>query len=323
MIGVPLSVVLGFVFAVILALSLLAFGSLIRKDESRLLASRIERYGPRQAASPEGEQGAVATAAVGWVTRLLRSSNAESGLATRLDLAGIQRQSAEWVVLGGCASLTLAAVATLLLGNVFAGVAVGMAAGWAGMHLLVSLRIARRRSAFAEQLPDILQLLAGSLQSGFSLPQALGAVVGEDHQPSAGELSRALAETRLGAEMEDALQRVAERMDSMDLRWTVMAIRIQREVGGNLAEVLRNTMGTMRERAQLRRHVRSLSAEGRLSAYILLALPVAIGSYMFLVAKAYMKVLYTTPVGLLMLGVTVVLFGIGWVWMRRIIKVEL
>ena len=156
----------------------------------------------------------------------------------------------------------------------------------------------RNRAAFAEQLPDVLQLIAGSLQSGFSLPQALDAVVREDTQPSTGEFSRALAEVRIGADLEDALDRVADRMDSADLRWTVMAIRIQREVGGNLAEVLLDNRGTMRERAFLRRHVRALSAEGRLSAYILVVLPVLVGIWLFISSPSYMRPLYTTPAGL-------------------------
>ncbi len=321
--AVPLAIVLGLVFVALVTVSLAALGSLGSRDQNRLLAAQIERYGPRSAPAPADDDGAVARTAVDWVTRLLRSSNAESGLAARLDLAGISQRPGEWVVLGSCASVVLAVALTVLLGNVLVGMVSGALAGWLGMRLAVSVRIGRRRAAFGEQLPDVLQLLAASLESGFSLSQALTAVVREETQPSAGEFSRALSETRIGATMEEALQRVADRMDCTDLRWTVMAIRIQREVGGNLGEVLRNTMATMRERAQLRRHVRALSAEGRLSAYVLLALPLAIGTWMFMADWAYMRTLYTTGIGLLMLGVTVVLFTIGWFWMRKVIKVEM
>ena len=176
----------------------------------------------------------------------------------------------------------LAALLTVLSNSLLAGILIGALVGWLGMRLIVSVRISRRQAAFAEQLPDVLQLVAGALQSGFSLPQALDAVVREDSQPAAGEFSRALAETRIGGELEIAMNRVADRMDSTDLRWTVMAIGIQRQVGGNLVEVLRNTVDTMRERAQMRRQVRALSAEGRLSAYILVALPLLMAGYMFL-----------------------------------------
>ena len=168
----------------------------------------------------------------------------------------------------------------------------------------------------------MLQLIAGSLQSGFSLPQALDAVVREGTQPSMGEFSRALAEARLGADLEDALNRVADRMDSTDLRWTVMAIRIQREVGGNLAEVLRTTVGTMRERAFLRRQVSSLSAEGRLSAYILIALPVLIGGVVLLQRPELHAAAVHHPGRAGHARRRAALIVVGALWMRKLIKVE-
>jgi Flp pilus assembly protein TadB len=316
----PLVAVLGVVFAALFVTVLLVAGSLHRDKAGRLLADRIERYGPRHAPATADGDGKVAGAAVGWVTTLLRSSNTERGLAHRLDLAGIGRKPAEWVLLGCCASVALAAVLTLLLGNALVGILAGALAGWLVMRLTVSTRIGRRRAAFSQQLPDVLQLIASSLQSGFSLPQAMDAVVRDDTQPAAGEFSRALAETRIGAELEDALNRAAERMDSIDLRWTVMAIRIQREVGGNLAEVLHNVVKTMRERAYLRRQVRALSAEGRLSAYVIVALPVVIGAWLFFRDPVYMRLLYTTLPGLIMLAAAVVLVVLGSLWMRALIK---
>jgi Flp pilus assembly protein TadB len=156
---------------------------------------------------------------------------------------------------------------------------------------------------------------------GFSLPQALDSVVREEGQPASGEFGLALAEARLGVELDVALDGVANRMASDDLRWTVMAIRIQREVGGNLAEVLRNTVGTMRERSYLRRQVRALSAEGRMSAYVLIALPVLVGGWLFLTSRTYMHPLYTTPIGLGMLIAAFAFVGVGAFWMRKVITV--
>ncbi|MGE5133161.1 MAG: type II secretion system F family protein [Gemmatimonadota bacterium] len=318
-----LVLVLVLVFAALFTVAVLAIGSLRRSDQSRLLTAQIDRYGPRQAPAPDGGEGVVARRAVGGMTRLLRSSSVEPGLARRLDLAGIGRSPAEWAVLGGCASAGLIAVLTVLTGNLVLGVLLGVVTGWAAMRFTLTIRISRRRAAFADQLPDTLQLIAGSLQAGFSLPQALDAVVREDSQPVAGEFARALAEVRIGADLEDGLARVADRMNSTDLSWTVMAVRIQREVGGNLAEVLRNTVATMRERAALRRHVRALSAEGRLSAYILIALPILIAIWLFISSPGYMRPLYTTPVGVLMLIGGAVLMVVGSFWMSRVIKVEM
>ena len=190
------------------------------------------------------------------------------------------------------------------------------------MRMSLNLMIRRRRAAFAEQLPDLLQLTASSLKSGFSLLQALDAVVREGAQPAAAEFSRALAEARLGGDLEDCVEMIANRMDSADLRWTVMAIRIQRGIGGNLAEVLTTIAGTIRERGFLRRQVRALSAEGRLSAYILVALPVLVGGWLFIADRTYMRPLYTTHVGLLMLGVAIALVVVGSLWMRKMIRLE-
>ncbi len=173
-----------------------------------------------------------------------------------------------------------------------------------------------------EHLPDTLQLIASALtRAGFSLAQAIDAVVREDLQPIAGEVSRALAEVRLGGNLEDGLDAIADRMDSDDLHWTVTAIRIQQGVGGNLAEILLTIAGTIRERAFLRRHVRALSA--RLSAYVLVALPVLIGIWLFASATQYMRPLYTTPVGELALGAAIVMVVLGTIWMRKMINIKI
>ncbi len=260
--------------------------------------------------------------AVGLTEQVLRSGGWEASLAERLDLAGIRMKPAEWTLLRVCTGVVLIALLTLLGMPLLVSVPLGGLLAWSVTWALVRIKICRRRAAFADQLPDVLQLIAGSLKSGFSLAQALDAVVRDNTQPAAGEISRALAETRIGSALEPALERVAARMASDDLRWIVMAIRIQREVGGNLAEVLLTTVATMRERAQVRRQVRALSAEGRLSAYILIALPVALGTFFFTTKPEYMEPLHSTPVGWLMLIVAVLLMAVGTFWMSRLVKVE-
>ena len=137
--------------------------------------------------------------------------------------------------------------------------------------------------------------MAGGLQAGLSLPQAVDTVVREGHEPMAGELRRALVEQRLGVDITDALESVGERMDSEDFGWVVMAIRIQREVGGNLAEILHTVSDTLREREYLRRQVKALSAEGRLSGYILVGLPPLIFIYMLFVQPGVRRPCSTPP----------------------------
>ncbi|HUC59226.1 MAG TPA: type II secretion system F family protein [Streptosporangiaceae bacterium] len=318
--------VLGVVFVAIAFFAYLALSSLQPAGKRPTLDSQLGRYGPMSAPAPEGEtqdaEGTLARRAVAMMGQVLRSGRSEPKLAIRLDRAGIGRQPAEWALLGVCACAGLAALLSLMLGNVFLGVVVGVLAGWAGMRLLLSVKISRRRATFDSQLPNVLQLVASSVATGFSLAQALNTVVSEEAQPASGEFARALGEVQLGADLPDALEGVAGRLDSADLRWVVMAIRIQRETGGNLAEVLRNTVNTMRERAYLRRQVRSLSAEGRLSAWVLLALPVLVGGWLFYSSPAYMRPLYTSAFGILMLVGAIILVIVGALWMRKIINVE-
>ncbi|NIK59092.1 VWA domain-containing protein [Kribbella shirazensis] len=309
------------VFAVLLLVVLLLRRQGVRRDNARRLVEQMRHYGPHHEEAGESE-GPAAQTALGVVGEVLRAAGADQGLARRLDLANLKRTPAEW------AALTLSASAVLAVGLVLSGLdlllslPIGLVVGWIGQHVYLSIRAGRRRAAFGEQLPDVLQLIVGSLRSGFSLAQAVDAVVRDGTQPAADEFSRALAETRIGVELEDGLDRVAARMECDDLRWVVMATRIQREVGGNLAEVLRNTIDTMRERAKIRRHIRAVSAEGRLSGYIIVALPLALGTWLTLSKPQYMQPLFSSPIGWLLVAGGAALIVVGALWIRVLIKVE-
>jgi Flp pilus assembly protein TadB len=321
--GLPLGVTLVVLFAAIFALAALVLAAAYpdpRARRARRMLTSIEWYGSQRPATAGG--GPLARVADGLVAPLLRVGGLEQRIGERLDLAGSARRPAEWVLLGGCPSAACAVLLLLLRVGPLVAIAIGALFGWLAMRFVLSLRISRRRAAFSDQLPDVLQFIAGTLHSGFSLAQGLDAVVREDAQPAASEFSRAMVRSQIGMTLEDALDAVADRMESADLRWTVIAIKTQREVGGNLAEVLGQTVETMRERASIRREVRALSAEGRLSAYILIALPILIAGYLFLVSPVYLSLLYTTGVGLGMLAATAVLMVIGSLWMRKVVKVE-
>jgi tight adherence protein B len=310
--------VLAGVFLALLATPLLVFGRLRERDKTRVLDSRIGPYVP--AAGAGGGEGPGSALRV--VARLLRYRDTDRKLADRLDLAALRRKPAEWVLVCSGASASVMVLLTMVTGNPLAGIVVGGTAGWAGARLTLSLWIKRRRNAFQSQLPDVLELMAGSLRSGLTLARALDAVEQQDLQPISAEFSRALSDVRIGAGVEDALESVAARMDSADLRWAIMAMRIHRTVGGNLVEILQNVMATMREREYLRRQIRSLSAEGRLSAYVLIALPIAIGGWLFYSSPAYMRTMYTTTSGLIMLAGSAGLIVVGTLWMRKLVRIE-
>lgn len=188
---------------------------------------------------------------------------------------------------------------------------------------VLSFVAGRRRRQFMAQLPDMLSLLAGSLRAGYSLMQGVEAVSQEVEEPMGKELRRIVTEARLGRELEESMDGVAERMESADFGWAVMAIRIQREVGGNLAELLITVQETMVQRERLRREVAALTAEGKISAYILGALPLGLGVFMTLANKEYMAPLFNTGVGQAMLGVSMLSVLIGFFWMWKTIQIEI
>jgi len=314
------------IFAALFVLGLALLGSIVHTGKERDLEERIERYGPRRTVPVAANDDAAGERSLARLlldfTKRLMSPTAQRRLGERLDLAAVTRKPAEWALLGGCLAIVLAAALSLVTSYVLFGVLAGALIAWLTMRALLAFLIRRRRAAFADQLPDLLQLMASALQSGFSLLQALDQVVREDAQPAASEFSRALAEAQLGGDLEDCLETIATRMESADLQWTVMAIRIQRGIGGNLAEVLTTIAGTIRERGFLRRQVHALSAEGRLSAYVLCVLPVLIGAWLFITNRTYMRPLYTTHLGLFLLFGAIALLGIGIFWMRQTIKLE-
>lgn len=311
---------LGVCFVAVMLLVLVLAG-LVRRSAGPEWARRIDRYSVR-GARPDADGGRRAPRGLRALgERLVRPAGGEERVARDLDRAGLPLRPHEWVLLRVAIAATLAAVALPSAGTP-AGAAVAAAGGWLATRAFLSARIRRRLTAFGDQLPDALQLVAGSLRAGFTVAQAIDRLARQDLRPLSGEMARAVAATRIGASVEDALDTAAARMDCPDLSWVVMAIRIQREVGGNLADVIETTVETMRERTRLRRHVRALSAEGRLTAYILIALPIVLGAFMLLVRPAYMRPLFTQPLGVLMLVSGAASLVIGWIWMSRIVKVE-
>lgn len=274
----------------------------------------------------EAERGGIIGTAIGrrateLVERVPRSAAFLERTQLKLDRAGWPLRATELVVF-----TVLGLVAGVILGfGLFQRWWLGlvlMAFGAAAPWLVLSQRIEKRSSAFLSQLPDTLQLLAGSLQAGYGFLQGLDTLVKESAPPTSTEFSRVLTESRLGLPVEDALSGMADRMGSEDFRWVVLAINIQRQVGGNLAQLLTTVANTLREREAVRRQIKVLSAEGRLSAVILIILPFGIAGYIGLVNPAFLKILFSETLGKVLIAGALVLMGIGAVWMRKIIKID-
>jgi tight adherence protein B len=188
--------------------------------------------------------------------------------------------------------------------------------------LLINFRIGQRIKKFNEQLPDTLQLIEGSLKAGYSLNQSIAMVVNETKPPMSDEFKVTLGEIRMGLPENEALDNMALRINSDLFEWVVMAINIQKEVGGNLAEVMDIIANTIREKDRMMRQIKSLTAEGKLSAYVLIGLPIILALVLSVLNRDYISVLFTSSIGIIVLIVAAILMISGVIWILKIVKID-
>ena len=322
--GLALAIVL---VLVAVALAAYAIFLLITRDTHlhNVLQPYSEGYGPQ--ANLEGDEDtsyaktAIVQRAVEATENFAESKGYLLRAETALERANIPLRAGE-ALFFYAAAVAIATILGFALGGLFFALILG------GLLALVppavvSYLAGRRRRKFVSQLPDTLNLLSGTLRAGYSLMQGVEAVSQEVTEPMGQELRRVVTEARLGRPLEESLDGTAERMDSKDFAWAVMAIRIQREVGGNLSELLLTVADTMTQRERLRRDISALTAEGRMSAIVLGLLPVLLGLAMYVMNPEYMSKLFTDTLGNILLGASVVAMLVGFVWMKKIINIEI
>jgi tight adherence protein B len=255
---------------------------------------------------------------VGRAESTLANRGWDRSLAERLDEAGMTLRPAEWMVaqVGSCAVAFIAFAA--LVGPI--GGLLAALGTYIGFRVYLSQKADRRRAPFADQLPETLQLLAGSMRAGLSLQQGLDSVASDSPSPTGPEIGRALTENRLGRDLSRALKDTAERMDSDDFRWVTNAIEIHREVGGDLAEILDRVVATVRARNRVRGQIKSLSAEGRMSGLILMLLPPTMFVLISVTNPEYQRELTGRPLGWVLIAIATTMLVVGGLWMRRITR---
>jgi tight adherence protein B len=260
----------------------------------------------------------------GAVTRVagevLAGRKLTRSLSLELPRAGIAYTPDEFVAGTVVSSAIVGLVAGMLfspwLGLILAGVVA------LGARLWVRMRAKRWLTTFDAQLPEAFDLLAASLEAGSSLSQAMALVADEGDPPVSEEFAQVLAETRLGVPLTEAMQASVQRVGSRDYAWCVQAVGIQQEFGASLAGVLRTLGEFMRWRQELKREVSALTAEGRVSAYVLVGLPFAVAGFFTLTNPGYLAPLISTPLGWGMTLAAALLMTIGAAWMMKIVKVE-
>jgi tight adherence protein B len=261
-----------------------------------------------------------AGSAVQSIDRVLAKRNVRYFNRESLENAGLRLSQAEFILL-----ILVGAFVGALIGLVVAGPLLAMllvmAAPFVG-HLVLGFLAGKRRAKFDEQLGDTLQLLSGSLRAGHSILRAIDAAANESQAPTSEEMRRIVSETSLGRDLLMSLNDTADRMRNEDFVWISQAIQINREVGGNLAEVLDQVNETIRERSEIKGHIKALAAEGKFSAYILMALPIGIVVMLSVVNPGYMNKMFTNPLGWIMTVASIILMTIGGLWMRKIIDLK-
>jgi tight adherence protein B len=267
-------------------------------------------------------KGAMLKKAVAITGDLAQRQGLLAKVEDMLERADLPLRPAEAVFFYLAVVVALTALTAGLSRNIFMVIAVLILSLLVPKYVL-QFKGARRNKKFVRQLPDMLQLLSGTLRAGYSVAQGFEAVSQEIEDPMGKELQLVMGEARLGRPLEEALDNAAQRMKSDDFTWAVMAIRIQREVGGNLAELLMTVSETMTQRERLRRDVSALTAEGRMSAIVLGILPPGLALVMYVTNPGYIGRLTQDSIGMILLCSAVVMMLIGFAWMRKIINIEI
>lgn len=196
--------------------------------------------------------------------------------------------------------------------------------GFFAPRFIVNRRVNKRLIAFETQLADTLGLWVNALRSGYSVLQSMEAISKDAPEPTATEFDRVVREVQLGIDMPDALQHLLDRIESEDLDLVVTAVNIQREVGGNLAEILDVISGTIRERIKLKGEIRVLTSQGRMTGYLISFLPVALAAFLNFASPGYMGEMFTNRLcGWPLLGAGMALIGIGTAIIQKIIDIEI
>ena len=308
-----------------LGFALLGVGVLSRsRSRTESLADILDLpYGERDVAvAPVSEtRSPLVHDTIGLASRMVDQFDARGSMQTQLERARLPIRAGEFVVITACAALTVGLLAAAVTETWVLGLAGAIAVPFLA-RAYVSRRIDQRRKAFEAQLPEALSVIASSLSAGHTFLRSVQMMCEESPPPLSEEFQRVVAETRLGGSVVDALDRMAQRLAIKDLVWVVQAIRIQQQVGGKLADLLHTLADFMRAREDIRREVDVLTAEGRISSYVLGALPVFMLLAMQITNPDYLQPFYRGW-GLFVLAMTAASVLTGFFVIRRMVRIEI
>ncbi|MFZ1653267.1 MAG: type II secretion system F family protein [Candidatus Nanopelagicales bacterium] len=321
-------IILGSITAmVIAAISLIALVALPSKrtQSQQQLVERVQQYAPAPQTGVNMNTSVIARLRVHGehqAAQVLSHQGWSERLGAGLTSAGMTLKPEEFLLLSASGGFAGGLGLFLLAHASIPAAVLGAAIGLAVPAVVLRLKASRRQARFIAEMPDMLTALASGLSAGAALGQALESVASESTGPMGDELNRVIIETRLGTSIADALEATSGRMHCPDLGLVVMAMRLQGMHGGNLSELLNTVAATLRERVQMQRHVRALSAEGRISLLVLMALPFLVLAFIAVVRPEYFHFFISTVIGLMMLGMVAIMMLCGYLWARTIVNVE-
>lgn len=255
------------------------------------------------------------------VDRVLAGTGAGSRLSRLIEQSGVRTTPSAIFVISVVAGVSAALIADVMVRQPLVAVA-AMLVGMGTPFVWLAQRRSSRLKRFEEQFPDALDLMSRAIRAGHAFQTSLGMVADELPSPVGPEFKKTFDQQNFGLPLRDALNSLSDRVALLDVRFFVTAVAIQRDTGGNLAEILDNLAHVVRERFKIRRQVRVHTAHGRFTGYVLLALPAALALALSFISPDHMKLLFLERLGQMMLVAAIVLQTIGFIWIRQVIRIE-
>ena len=259
---------------------------------------------------------------LGLLGRVVPQRANRQAIQQKLNQAAILMRAEELIGFSLFSAAAVFLIFFLLLNQLFLALPLGVLAYFVP-DVLVSWKKKRRMQALTDQLPEALDIISSGLRAGFSFPQAMAVVSREMQPPVKDEFYRVIWENRMGKTLEEALQNMGERTDSDDLDLFITALLIQKQVGGNLAEVLNNISHTIRERVRIQGEINTLTAQGKMSAIIIILLPIALAALLTYINTEYMMEFFQDIIGQILLGASIISMIVGTIIIRKIIDIDI
>ncbi|HEY9152309.1 MAG TPA: type II secretion system F family protein, partial [Anaerolineales bacterium] len=307
----------------IILIVLLIIGAIVSSSsEQALVEQRLNRYLDEDQAAAERQ--AQNTALTEWVSKRVERTSFGEGISRDLARADLKFKAGEYVALIVIAVISVGGVAWLLGGRNPISFLIGAVIGFFAPGFYVRRQQAARLTRFNEQLSDMLNLMVNGLRAGYSTMQAMEAISKELPSPISDEFRRVVQEMQIGIPMETALENLLRRIPSEDLDFVVTAINVQREVGGNLSEILDTISFTIRERVRIKGEIRVMTAQVRTSGVVLSLVPIFLALVIWFISPKYLtSVLDDGPLCAgIIVAVIFILIGLGYFIMMRIADIE-